>query len=96
MTTESDLAAQRRAAERAAARRLHPDVGGDADQYVAEMKRIAQQFGDSAGGEPVVTAEGFVRSRHVARIRRAARRTARGARAAVPSGWPGARKYGQL
>lgn len=93
---DADSRAERRAAERAVARRLHPDLGGDPDEYLAAMERIAAQYDGPSSGGSATTMTGFSRTRRWNRVRRMARRATRDARAAVPSGWPGARKYGQL
>lgn len=96
MPIPRDASAERRAAERAAARRLHPDVGGDSAEYQAEMERIAHQYGGAFPAPRETPMTGFSRTRRWNRVRRMARRATRDARAAMPSKWPGARKYGQL
>lgn len=98
MTTprEIDTRAARRAAERATARRLHPDLGGDPEEYIAAMNRLAEKYDAPPKSQDGGSFEGFVHARRWSRLRRRVRRATRGARAAVPSGWPGARKYGQL
>ncbi|MDQ2851379.1 MAG: hypothetical protein M3Y49_11715 [Actinomycetota bacterium] len=92
------------AAQRAVARRLHPDLGGDPQQYVAAMAALDGEYRDRQhAGVPTsgpYTTRGVVQvvARH--RVRSTLRVTARQAvacvRGVLPRGWPGARRYAQL
>lgn len=102
-----DLAGEqaRKAARRAAARRLHPDLGGDAEEFARVMATFDDRRGSlprAAGAEaptPVVVRPVLVRSRG-RRTRQALASTRRGlvrrAQQQLPSGFPGARRYGVL
>lgn len=87
------------AARRAVARRLHPDLGGDPQEYVAAMAALDRRYPREPHGEHH-TADGVVNvvARH--RIRSAmgvtARKTVACVRGVLPRGWPGARRYGRL
>ncbi|QIG42157.1 hypothetical protein G5V58_04690 [Nocardioides anomalus] len=88
MTTRTD--AELRAARRAVARRLHPDLGGDAEEFARAMAALdrAERPGPAAVG-PVAVRSRWTRAR-------AAARGARGLRTRLPASWPGARRYGSL
>ena len=51
----------RTSARRAAARSLHPDVGGDADQFAAALGEIDRQFGVWRGVSPTGPVEVLIR-----------------------------------
>lgn len=89
--TESDQAY--RAARRRVVRSLHPDRGGDTATFVAAMQAIEQRSAQSPGERPQVVATGHTRMR---RGVKAGGRALRAARALLPRGWPGARRYIQL
>ena len=96
---------QWRSARRAVLRAHHPDRGGDPDRMRSELDLVDQRFGVVAGATPPVgdTAHPQVdlrppgRWQPVARgLRRAGvvvRRGTRTARARLPTGWPGHRRY---
>lgn len=86
-------------AQRAVARRLHPDLGGDPQQYVAAMAELERPYPMAPGKKPHGTpGRVHVVARH--RVRTAVRVNTRLAvaalRGAVPRGWPGARRYWRL
>lgn len=86
-------------AQRAVARRLHPDLGGDPHQYVAAMAALEQQHTE-VGPHENRTADAlvYVVTRHRVRsaVRSRARRTVASVRGVLPRGLPGARRYGRL
>ncbi len=92
------------AAQRDIARRLHPDLGGDPQQYVAAMAALDGEYRDQEslrapdqeqrGGSGVVHVVARRRVRSAVRSR--ARRTVASVRGALPRGLPGARRYGRL
>jgi hypothetical protein len=83
---DTDLSAELRAERRAVARRLHPDLGGDAEEFARAMAALDRAAVVHRPSRPVV-----VRSRR-GRVRAAARRV----RTRLPARWPGARRYGSL
>ncbi len=87
------------AARRAVTRRLHPDLGGDPQQYVAAMAELDRQYAQAPGtGQHLTHDKVHVVTRH--RVRSVVGVTTRQAvacvRGALPRGWPGARRYGRL
>lgn len=92
-----------RRARREVARRLHPDVGGDALRYLRALEEVDRSFGirDASGRSstaPVtIEATRLVRAgRRVRRVRRRGTRAVRAVRARLPRGAPGARRYTEL
>lgn len=97
-----------RAERRSVARRHHPDLGGDLDTYLALVAEVDRRHGRRRAGttsDPtattrfdVVTERGF-RVTWNRRTRRAVRRVrgaVRAARARLPAGAPGRRRYTTL
>jgi len=85
-----------RAERRAAARRHHPDLGGDTQEYLSVMAEIDRRHG--AGAVRLLVADDH-RSRAVRRLRATARRAraaSRTARTRLPRWAPGARRYTQI
>lgn len=79
-----------RAARRAVARRLHPDVGGDPAAYLAAMAAVDRRFGpDVTTGRTRSTASRLLNPRRI-------RRTVRQLRTKLPRRVPGARRYADL
>ncbi len=95
--TPSDPVARQqwRAARREAARRHHPDLGGDAEALQRALHEVDARFGVvEAGPRPVVVVRRTPLARRVLSV--PARGIARGARllqAALPRTWPGSRRY---
>lgn len=87
------------AARRAVARRLHPDLGGDPQEYLAAMATLDRQYPGAPDTEQR-TAEGAVQvvARHRVRavVRVKTRQVVASVRGALPGRWPGARRYGRL
>ncbi|GAB3249129.1 hypothetical protein GCM10027425_06010 [Alteromonas gracilis] len=86
---------QWRAARREAARRHHPDLGGDAEALQRALGEVDARFGVSAPRPARIV---VVRRTPLARrvLSAPARGLARGARllqAALPRTWPGSRRY---
>lgn len=96
MSTE-DPAAARRAARRAAARAHHPDLGGDADSFVAAMAEVDAVDGSARGwarrSGPVFDVRPSSRLRVVSRT---VRRTVRDVRSRLPRAVPGSTRYFRL
>lgn len=97
---------QWRSARRAVLRAHHPDRGGDPDRMRSELDLVDRRFGvrpgattwdDVSSGASSVDLRPPGRWQPVARgLRRArvaVRRGTRTARARLPSGWPGHRRY---
>ena len=100
MTSAVPRAAEHAAARRAVARRLHPDLGGDVEEYLAAMARVDQQFGAAGHTTPPGT-QGEVptvlhRGSPLGSVRKRTRAAVRTVQHALPHGWPGSRRYGQL
>lgn len=78
-------------ARRAAARRHHPDLGGDTDTYLAALAEVDRRF----AAAPTTSPSGrWVRIRRAMnRQRRRSRTRVRAVRARLPRGMPGARRY---
>jgi hypothetical protein len=87
--------AEWRRARRQVARRLHPDLGGDPDEYLAALAGVDRAYGVHT------TVPGYgrpqIRMSPVRRLSRplvrAVRAGARGLRARLPRRVPGARRY---
>ncbi len=87
---------------REVARRHHPDLGGDPDEFIRAMRAISPGIGRS--GEPVatnatwtttvVTTTGTSRARR--RLVSTGRRLAHHVRTRIPRSFPGSRRYGRL
>lgn len=92
----ADDGAARRRARREVARRLHPDVGGDPDAFVAAMAKI--DGAPDTGHRPHLQ----VRTDRLTRARRTLARAARQAkpvrrlRARLPRAVPGSRRWVDL
>ena len=82
------------AARRAAARRHHPDLGGDTDSYLAALAEVDRQF-DPAPVSAVPSSPGrWVQVRRaVNRQRRRSRTRVRELRQKLPRRMPGAKRY---
>ena len=109
MTAQPDLSVQVawRAERRRAARSHHPDLGGDAQEYLRVIAAIDAKYGlcvDPGGSSPGPThARTTTRADLVTTIRRTVRRWARRARrltrtlpTGLPRSIPGARRYTTL
>ncbi|MBO1768336.1 hypothetical protein [Allobranchiibius sp. GilTou38] len=99
MTSDADRTPDHAAARRAVARRLHPDLGGDSQEYVAAMAELDHRLGVTAAA-PHAAGQGpvpdIVRHGRLSSVRGNTRRAARTMRRILPSGWPGSRRYGRL
>lgn len=85
------------AARRAAARKHHPDRGGDAEAFIRALRDIDARFGESDGrGGSDVQVRSTVVSRNLRRLRTSGRTTVRRIRSSIPRSWPGSRRYGRL
>lgn len=99
MTPRADRTPEHAAARRAVARRLHPDLGGDPQEYLSAMARVDRQYAatsnarDPAGHDEVPF---VVRRTPLSSVRGTTRRAVRTVRRALPTGWPGSRRYGRL
>lgn len=87
-----------RSARLAAARRLHPDLGGDAEEFVRVMDALSRRPAPvgtaSRAAAPVVVVT--PRRRVQRRVGAAGRSLADDVRARLPRSFPGARRYGHL
>ncbi|MEO9323185.1 hypothetical protein ABFT23_06810 [Nocardioides sp. C4-1] len=94
-----------RAARRRAARLHHPDLGGDADAFVAALRELDDRYAGEgpardtrAVGAPVVevvtTWRG--RRRRAVRVVRDRARPLTDLVGRLPSSWPGSHRYGRL
>ncbi|MBO1755021.1 hypothetical protein [Allobranchiibius sp. CTAmp26] len=99
MNSDADRTPDHAAARRAVARRLHPDLGGDPQEYLAAMALIDHQFG-VVSGAPHAAGHGpvpdIVRHGRLSSVRGNTRRAVRTMRRILPAGWPGSRRYGRL
>ena len=96
--TSADDAAWR-AARRRVARELHPDLGGDADAYLAALAEVDAAHGRRADGSPAAPPVTVLVSRRRKALRvvlRGARDASRVVRRRLPPGTPGARRYSDL
>jgi hypothetical protein len=80
-----------RAELRAVARRLHPDLGGDPETYLAAVEAVDRAHGRTGSPDDV-----RARSAPTSRLRRRLRRARRAVRARLPRRMPGARRYARL
>ncbi|WP_380169237.1 hypothetical protein [Jannaschia sp. R86511] len=91
--------ARYRADRRAVARRLHPDLGGDVESYLAALAEVDRRHGRTPDPGPTATGTTADRGTWRARrsgLRRRANRAARAARQHLPRRAPGARRYARL
>lgn len=79
------------AAQRAVARRLHPDVGGDPTEFIEALRRVDEHYAEGGG-----TSDIEVRRRRRTRLCRVTRKGVARVRRTLPPTWPGARRYGNL
>ena len=83
-------------ARKAVARRLHPDLGGDPQQYLAAMAEVDELYerrSRAAGAGEIH----IVRRRPgLSSLTRITGKAARTVRTRLPRGWPGAQRYGRL
>ncbi len=84
----------RTAARRRVARRHHPDLGGDPDEFVRAMARVDEQF--AAAGDSGPSRRWYVAKRYRYAVRRGLRSAARRVRASLPRSAPGSRRYHDL
>ncbi|MCW2818664.1 MAG: hypothetical protein JWR42_1451 [Marmoricola sp.] len=95
---EPSLRQQWRSERRAVLLAHHPDRGGDPDRMQDELERVDRAYADRGTG---AAAQVALRppgpwqplSRGVRRARGVVRRSTRVARARLPVGWPGHRRY---
>ncbi|GAB3659758.1 hypothetical protein GCM10027596_17550 [Nocardioides korecus] len=95
---EPSLRQQWRADRRAVLLAHHPDRGGDPARMQDELARVDQRYADrevGAAAQVALDPPGPWQpvARGLRRARGAVRRSARGARARLPPGWPGHRRY---
>jgi len=83
-----------RQARRDVARRHHPDVGGDPEEYVRLMTEVDRRFGPSA--KPAGQAQPRRLLRLLSRSRLRIKGTTRAVRSHIPRSWPGSRRYFDL
>lgn len=85
-------------ARRAVARRLHPDLGGDPQEYAAAMARLEDRFGQPRARpmDGSIEVHVMTRRRPLSALTHSAGRAATKLRSRIPRGWPGAHRYGQL
>lgn len=81
-----------RSLRRAAAKRHHPDLGGDADEFVRVMQGLAA--GD--GGWDPLTVTVTTRSRAARAVRTTSKTVLATVRRRLPRSFPGSRRYGHL
>lgn len=94
------------AAQRSVARRLHPDLGGDPQEYLAAMAALDRAYAQSVGtdrehsGAAEGRASGLVHVVHRARVRSLlrtrTRRALRTVKSVLPRSVGGAHRYGRL
>lgn len=77
------------------ARRFHPDLGGDPETYLRQMRAVDEEFGVGTraygSADQSSTRRRGSRARH--RARRRLKATARRVRAKLPRRLPGSRRY---
>ncbi|MFV0461256.1 MAG: hypothetical protein ACK5MT_21085 [Actinomycetales bacterium] len=78
------------AARARVARRYHPDVGGDPDDFIAALAEVDDLYSRRARPKPGLATT--VR-RRIQAGRRTRRRAVRAVRSRLPRGLPGARRY---
>lgn len=83
-----------RQARRDVARRHHPDVGGDPEEYVRLMMEVDRRLGPSA--KLADQAQPWRLLRVLSRSRRRIKVTTRAVRGHLPRSWPGSRRYFDL
>lgn len=99
MSTGPDQCEEYAAAQRAVARRLHPDLGGDTQEYLEAMSELEQQYAppnESATVVPPTRVYVVPRRRVRAALSARTRAVVSSTRAALPRRWPGSRRYGRL
>jgi hypothetical protein len=90
-----------RARRREAAKRHHPDLGGDPDEFIRAMRGLEEaaaagsgHHADTGRGDITILVTGRSRARHW--LRRSHRDLVRGLRSRIPRPLPGARRYAEL
>ena len=87
-----------KALRREAAKRHHPDLGGDADEFIRAMRTLSPSERREAGGtsdsEVTIRVTGRSRARHW--VSKSQRHLVKGLRSRIPRPLPGSRRYGQL
>lgn len=86
---------KRSEARRTVARRLHPDLGGDPQEYLAAMVTIDEHFelpSSAAGDQEIHIVR---RRRRLASLTRMTGKAVGTVRTRIPRGWPGAQRYGR-
>lgn len=96
--TEPALRQQWRADRRAVLLAHHPDRGGDPDRMQDELEQLDRRYADrevGPAGQVTLAAPSPFQplTRRLRRAGRAAGRSTRAARARLPAGWPGHRRY---
>lgn len=100
--SDPDAYRQWRSARRNTARRHHPDVGGDREEYIERMREVDRQYGvDDAPTQPggvsgSASGRAHLVGRAVRRARRRARQRLRRVRGQLPRRMPGSRRYFDL
>ncbi|CAN5816777.1 hypothetical protein BH20ACT6_BH20ACT6_19030 [soil metagenome] len=86
------------ASRRRVARMHHPDLGGDADEFIRSLAQVDAQFGraGTGGGSRLRTRPPSALKRARYRLRRRRRAGVRRLRSALPRGFPGARRSIEL
>ncbi len=87
-----------RARRREVAKRHHPDVGGNAEEFVRAMLALSESERREAGftSDSDVTVLLTGRSRARRWVRKSQRQIVRGMRSRIPRPLPGSRRYGKL
>lgn len=85
-----------RARRREVAKRHHPDVGGDAEEFVRAMLALSESERKEAGFTSDVTVLLTGRSRARLWVRKSQRQIVKGMRSRIPRPLPGSRRYGKL
>lgn len=84
------------------ARRLHPDLGGDPDTYIAAMRELDERQASAppepqgSAGSGSTVAYATARNRAARALRGHARAVSTVVRQRLPRRWPGTRRYGRL
>ena len=96
--TDPSLRQQWRADRRAVLLAHHPDRGGDPDRLQDELQRLDRRYAErevGPAGQVSLAAPGPWQplTRRLRRARSVASRSTRAARARLPAGWPGHRRY---
>ncbi len=87
---------ERSEARRAVARRLHPDLGGDPQEYLAAMAQVDEHFEQRTPADGRDRIYVVHRPRRLSSLGHLTGNALRTARTRIPRGWPGARRYGRL